>query len=95
MEINWTVIGWIIDMILNGFVWLIIAVLGLSLIDITDKWIRKALKLMEKVDLWIRKLTENVLEWILKKNFKILSSVILLIIFGILAQLEIIPKLIT
>jgi len=95
MEIDWIVVGWIIDMILNGFVWLIIAVLGLSLIDITDKWIRKALKLMLKVDLWIRKLTENVLEWILKKNFKILSSVILLIIFGILAQLEIIPKLIT
>ena len=95
MEINWTAIGWIIDMILNGFVWLIIAVLGLSLIDITDKWIRKALKLMLKVDLWIRELAENSLEWILKKNFKILSSVILLIIFGILAQLEIIPKLIT
>tara|TARA_S200000501_G_scaffold242586_1_gene227226 strand:+ start:1976 stop:2263 length:288 start_codon:yes stop_codon:yes gene_type:complete len=95
MDINWIVVGWIIDMILNGFVWLIIAVLGLSLIDITDKWIRKALKLMLKVDLWIRKLTENVLEWILKKNFKILSSVILLIIFGILAQLGIIPKLIT
>ena len=95
MEINWIVVGWIIDMILNGFVWLIIAVLGLSLIDITDKWIRKTLKLMEKVDLWIRELIENLLEWILKKNFKILSSVILLIIFGILAQLEIIPKLIT
>ena len=95
MEINWIVVGWIIDMILNGFVWLIIAVLGLSLIDITDKWIRKALKLMEKVDLWIRELVESLLEWILKKNFKILSSVILLIIFGVLAQLEIIPKLIT
>ena len=95
MDINWIAIGWIIDMILNGFLWLVIAVLGLSLIDITDKWIRKALKLMLKVDLWIRKLTENVLEWILKKNFKILSSVILLIIFGILAQLGIIPKLIT
>ena len=95
MEINWIVLGWIIDMILNGFVWLIIAVLGLSLIDITDKWIRKTLKLMEKVDLWIRELVESLLEWILKKNFKILSSVILLIIFGILAQLEIIPKLIT
>ena len=95
MDINWVVVGWIIDMILNGFVWLIIAVLGLSLIDITDKWIRKALKLMEKVDLWIRELVESLLEWILKKNFKILSSVILLIIFGILAQLEIIPKLIT
>ena len=95
MEINWVVVGWIIDMILNGFVWLIIAVLGLSLIDITDKWIRKALKLMLKVDLWIRELVENSLEWILKKNLKILSSVILFIIFGILAQLEIIPKLIT
>ena len=95
MEINWVVVGWIIDMILNGVLWLIIAVLGLSLIDVTDKWIRKALKLMEKVDLWIRKFIENSLEWILKKNFKILSSVILLIILGILAQLEIIPKLIT
>ena len=95
MEINWVVVGWIIDMILNGLVWLIIAVLGLSLIDITDKWIRKTLKLMEKVDLWIRELVESLLEWILKKNFKILSSVILLIILGILAQLEIIPKLIT
>ena len=95
MEVNWLVIGWIIDMILNGFAWLIIAVLGLSLIDITDKWIRKTLKLMEKVDLWIRDLVENSLEWILKKNFKILSSVLLLIILGVLAQLEIIPKLIT
>ena len=95
MEVNWLVIGWIIDMILNGFAWLIIAVLGLSLIDITDKWIRKTLKLMEKVDLWIREFIENLLEWILKKNFKILSSVLLLIILGVLAQLEIIPKLIT
>ena len=95
MDINWIVVGWIIDMILNGLVWLIIAVLGLSLIDITDKWIRKTLKLMEKVDLWIREFIENSLEWILKKNFKILSSVILLIILGVLAQLGIIPKLIT
>ena len=95
MEVNWLVVGWIIDMILNGFVWLIIAVIGLSLIDISDKWIRKTLKLMEKVDLWIREFIENSLEWILKKNFKILSSVILLIILGVLAQLEIIPKLIT
>ncbi len=95
MDINWIVVGWIIDMILNGLVWLIIAALGLSLIDITDKWIRKALKLMLKVDQWIRELVENSLEWILKKNFKILSSVILLIILGVLAQLGIIPKLIT
>ena len=95
MDINWIVVGWIIDMILNGLVWLIIAVLGLSLIDLTDKWIRKTLKFMEKVDLWIRELVESLLEWILKKNFKILSSVILLIILGVLAQLGIIPKLIT
>ena len=95
MDINWIVVGWIIDMILNGLVWLIIAVLGLSLIDITDKWIRKALKFMLKVDLWIRDFIEFSIEWILKKNFKILSSVLLLIILGVLAQLEIIPKLIT
>ena len=95
MEINWVVVGWIIDMILNGVVWLIIAVLGLSLIDVTDKWIRKALKLMAKVDLWIRDFMEYSIEWILKKNLKIISSVIFIIIFGVLAQLEIIPKLIT
>ena len=95
MEINWIAVGWIIDMILNGFVWLIIAVLGLSLIDMTDKWTRKALKLMDKADQWIRELLDNLFEWAQKKNLKILSSVILLIIFGILAQLEIIPKLIT
>ena len=95
MEINWVTLGWLIDMILNGFVWLIIAALGLSLIDVNDKWIRKSLKLMEKVDLWIRDFIEFSIEWILKKNLKILSSIILLIIFGILAQLGIIPKLIT
>ena len=95
MEINWVVVGWIIDMILNGAVWLIIAVLGLSLIDVTDKWIRKSLKLMEKVDLWIRDFIEFSIEWILKKNLKILSSILLLIIFGTLSQLGILPKLIT
>ena len=95
MDINWIVVGWIIDMILNGFVWLIIAALGLSLIDVTDKWIRKSLKLMEKVDLWIRDFIEFSIEWILKKNLKILSSILLLIIFGTLSQLGIIPKIIS
>ena len=95
MEINWVVVGWIIDMILNGVVWLIIAVLGLSLIDVTDKWIRKSLKLMEKVDLLIRDFIEFSIEWILKKNLKILSSILLLIIFGTLSQLGIIPKIIS
>ena len=95
MEINWIAVGWIIDMALNGFVWLIIAAISLLLIDVTDKWTRKAIKWMDKVDIWIRKLIENSFEWIQKKNLQILSSVILLIVFGILAQLGIIPKLIT
>ena len=95
MEINWVVVGWIIDMILNGAVWLIIAVLALSLIDITDKWTRKALKFMDKIDVWIREFIDNSFEWVQKKNLKILSSIILLIILGTLSQLGIIPKLIT
>ena len=95
MEINWVVVGWIIDMILNGVVWLIIAALSLLIIDITDTWTRKAVKWMGRVDEWIRKFIDNSFEWIQKKNLKIISSIILLIIFGILAQLGIIPKLIT
>jgi len=95
MEINWVVVGWIIDMILNGVVWLVIAVLALLLIDITDKWTRKALKFMGKVDDWIREFVENSFEWVLKKNLNILSSIILLVILGTLSQLGIIPKLIT
>ena len=95
MEINWVVVGWIIDMILNGAVWLIIAVFTLILIDMTDTWTRKAIKWMDIADKRIRKLIDNLFEWIEKKNLKIISSIILLIIFGILAQLGIIPKLIT
>ena len=95
MEINWTVVGWVIDMILNGFVWLVIAAIFITLIDLTDTWTRKALKLMDKADMWIRKFVENLFEWVQKKNLKIIASIILLIILGILAQLEIIPKLIT
>ena len=95
MEINWIVVGWIIDMILNGAVWLIIAALFLILIDTTDTWTRKAIKFMDKADKWIRKFIDYSFELIQKKNLRILSSIILLIIFGILAQLGIIPKLIT
>ena len=95
MEINWVILGWLIDMTLNGFVWLIIAVFSLLLIDITDTWTRKAVKWMDKADIWIRKFIDDSLEWIQEKNLKTLFSIILLIIFGILAQLEIIPKLIT
>ena len=95
MEINWVVAGWIIDMILNGTVWLIIAVFSLILIDMTDTWTRKGIKFMDKADKTIRKFIDNLFEWIQKKNLKIISSIILLVIFGILSQLGIIPKLIT
>ena len=95
MEIDWVAVGWIIDMILNGAVWLIIVGFSLILIDMTDTWTRKVIKWMDKADKWIRKLIDNLLEWIQKKNLKLFSCIILLIIFGILAQLEIIPKLIT
>ena len=95
MEVNWVILGWLIDMTLNGFVWLIIAAFSLLLIDMTDKWTRKAIKWMGEVDEWIRIFIENTFEWILKKNLKIISSIILLIIFGVLAQLGIIPKLIS
>ena len=95
MEINWVIVGWLIDMILNGFVWLVIAAFSLIIIDATDTWTRKAIKWMGKVDEWIRIFIENSFEWIQKKNLKITSSLILLIILGILAQLGIIPKLIT
>jgi hypothetical protein len=99
MEINWVILGWLIDMTLNGFVWLIIAALSLLLLDMTDTWTRKAVKWIGKADKWIREFTEkfidNSFEWIQKKNLKIISSIILLIIFGILSQLGIIPKLIT
>ena len=95
MEINWVILGWLIDMTLNGFVWLIIAAFSLVLIDISEKWTRKALKWMDKADKWTRKLIDILFEWIQKKNLKIISSIILLIVFGILAQLGVIPKLIT
>ena len=95
MEINWVILGWLIDMILNGFVWLIIAAIFLTIIDLTDTWTRKAIKWMDKADKWTRKLIDNLFEWIQKKNLKVISSVILLIVLGILAQLGIIPKLIT
>ena len=95
MNINWVVVGWIIDMILNGVVWLIIAAFALPLIDVTDKYTRKAVKWMGVIDDLARKFMENSLEWILNKNLKILFAFLFVIFFGILSQLEIIPKLIS
>ena len=74
---------------------LIIAAFSLLLIDVTDTWTRKVIKWMDKADNWIRKFIDNSFEFIQEKNLIMLSSIILLIIFGILAQLGIIPKLIT
>ena len=95
MEINWFVIGWIIDVLLNGIVWLIIAALLIPITEVSDKWIRKGITFMDKADKWIRKVLENSFEWIQNKNLKILFAFLLMVLLGILAQLEIIPKLIT
>ena len=95
MEMNWVILGWLIDMVLNGFVWLVIAIIFLSLINMTDTWTKKVLEFMVKADELIRKLIDNLFNWIEKKNLIIVASIVLLIVFGILAQLEIIPKLIT
>ena len=95
MELNWTVIGWIIDMILNGIIWFIIVVFLITLIDVTDKWTRKAIIFIDVADKWIRKFLDDLFEWIQDQNLKILFTLLCIIILGILSQLEIIPKLIT
>ena len=95
MELDWTVIGWIIDMILNGIIWFIIVAFLITLIDVTDKWTRKAIIFMDVADKWIRKFLDTLFEWIQEQNLKILFTLLCIIIFGILSQLEIIPKLIT
>mgnify|MGYP005718170877 CR=1 FL=1 len=79
MEINWVILGWLIDMLLNGFVWLVIAAISMSLIDVTDKWTRKALKWMDKADKLIRKFTDDAFEWIQKKNLNTIASIVLLL----------------
>ena len=95
MELNWAVLGWIIDMILNGIIWLMIVAFCIPLIEVTDKWTRKAVSFIDLSDKWIRKVLDNVFEWIQMKNLKILFTFLCIIILGILSQLGIIPKLIT
>ena len=90
----WITIGWIIDIVLNGIVWFIIGLCLLPLIDVSDKWTRKAILFMDKVDKWIRNLLELSLEWMQKKNLRILIAFMFIILFGLLAQFEIIPKII-
>jgi len=95
MDINWIVVGWILDMIFNGIVWLIIVACLIPLIEVNDKWIRKAVSFMDVADKWVRKEVEKLFEWIQKKNLNILFAFLLMILLGILAQVGIIPKLIT
>jgi hypothetical protein len=94
MEIDWILVGWVIDVVLNGIVWLIIAALLIPIIEVSDKWTRKAITFMDKADKWIRKILENSFEWIQKKNLNILFAILFVILFGMLSQYEIIPKLI-
>jgi hypothetical protein len=89
------VVGWILDMIFNGIVWLIIVACLIPLIEVNDKWIRKAVSFMDLADKWVRKEVEKLFEWIQKKNLNILFAFLLMILLGILAQVGIIPKLIT
>ena len=94
MDINWILVGWIIDIVLNGVVWLIIAAFLIPIIEVSDKWTRKAITFMDKADKWIRKVLENSFEWMKKKNLNILFAFLFVILFGLLAQYEVIPKLI-
>ena len=94
MEIDWILVGWVIDVVLNGIVWLIIAALLIPIIEVSDKWTRKGITFMDKADKWIRKILENSFEWIQKKNLNILFAILFVILFGMLSQYEIIPKLI-
>ena len=94
MEINWILVGYIIDVVLNGIVWLIITAFLIPIIEVGDKWTRKAITFMDKADKSIRKVLENSFEWIQKKNLNILFAFLFVILFGMLAQYEIIPKLI-
>ena len=95
MDVDWIVVGRIIDVVLNGIVWLIIAVFLIIMIDVTDKWTRKAISLMDVADKWSRNVIEKLFEWIQRKNLNILFAFLLMLLLGILAQLELIPKIIT
>ena len=94
MGINWILVGWIIDIVLNGIVWLVIVALLILLIDVTDKWTRKAVMFMGEADIWARKVIESSFEWMRQKNLNILFACLFVILFGLLAQYEVIPKLI-
>ena len=93
-SVNWIIIGSIIDIIFNGIVWFVIALCLLPIIDKSDEWTRKAMSFMDKADKWVRKIIDISFEWIEKKNLRIVFAFLLIIVLGILAQFEIIPKII-
>tara|TARA_B100000945_G_scaffold132894_1_gene106055 strand:+ start:2030 stop:2323 length:294 start_codon:yes stop_codon:yes gene_type:complete len=93
-SVNWLIIGSIIDIIFNGIVWFIIALCLLPLIDVSDKWTRKAILFMDKADVWIRKRLDVFFELIQRKNLRTLFAFFFIILLGTLAQFEIIPKII-
>ena len=93
-SVNWIIIGSIIDIIFNGIVWFVIGLCLLPIIDKSDEWTRKAMSFMDKADKLIRRILDISYEWIQKKNLRIIFAFLLIIILGVLAQFEIIPKII-
>ena len=93
-SVDWIMMGLIIDIFLNGIIWFIVALCLLPLIELSDKWTRKFILYMDKLDKWIRKIIDVSFEWIQKKNLRILFGFLLIIILGTLAEFEIIPKII-
>ena len=81
MEINWIVLGWIIDMFLNGIIWFLIILIVTPVLGILDDWIRKFL--------------ETSLNWMKNNGYRILSSLLFIGILGILVQINLIPKIIS
>tara|TARA_B100000900_G_scaffold280918_1_gene240310 strand:+ start:156 stop:401 length:246 start_codon:yes stop_codon:yes gene_type:complete len=80
MEINWIVLGWIIDMFLNGITWFLIILIITPILGILDDWVRKIL--------------ESSLEWMRNNGYRLLSSLLFIVILGILVQINLIPKII-
>ena len=62
MEINWIVLGWIIDMFLNGITWFLIILIVTPILGILDDWIRKVL--------------ETSLEWMKNNGYRVILGIL-------------------
>ena len=49
MEINWILVGWIVDIVLNGIVWLTIAAFLIPIIELVTNGLEKLLHLWIKL----------------------------------------------